>query len=234
MPQALQIPPFEPQIKRPPFIPYDVPQMWNEDSFYARKTATASDAFRAKRTPGWDQALKAGQSAILDDVKGDSTLMPMVQSEAIRAGLGSSLAAFGDQSNTSALEPDSAATARVSTNLFGTANAMNQQIRDNRYRALQVGDQLFPETQVGLSGTDAATIFGANTLGKNEWNDADYHDKEENERLNWRVQVENLRTQAQQQNTDAAASAQSKAAGQQALVQGGAAVAGVAVLAIAL
>lgn len=224
---------FEQDVKRPKFIPYDLQAIDNASAKTALATYARSDAIRARQRPDWDRALKLGEQGIAQDAAGDSTLLPAAQAEAMRAGVGDSLAAFGDTGG-STLAAGSAATAKVSQNLFGSVNALGQQIRDNRTRALTLGDQLFPERQIGLSGDDAAGIVASNTSGLNSWKEADFRDKLESERLNWRVQNENTRTQVETANNNAAGAAQAGAAKQQAFIQGGAAIAGVAVLAIAL
>lgn len=232
--RAPQIPDFQPDTQRPPFIPYDLGQMQSTAQNTALQTLGATNRARANLNPDWDRALKLGAAGMASDAAGDTTLLPAAQAEAMRSGISGALGSFGDAGATPTLDATSAATGRVSQSIFGSVNALGQQVRDNRYRALQVGNQIFPDTQIGLSGQDAALISGANTLGYNSFNEANFRDAREDERLNWRVHAENIRTQVQQSNIDAQASAQSDAVGQQALVQGGAAVAGVAVLAIAL
>lgn len=232
MATALQLKPFDPKATMPPFTPYNGPGMQYDATQTAEQTAEQSKAFQKTITPGWSAALKVGQQDILNDATGDTTLNPEMQSQAIRAGISGSLNSFGDQGAT--LTPGSAATANVSTNLFGDANALDQQVRSNQYRALTVGNQLFPEQQIGLSGEDAAAIDASNTQGQNSYNQAQYDNTLENERFNYNVQADNLQTTAQQNNINAQASAAASANTQQTAIEGGAAVAGIAVLAIAL
>lgn len=232
MASAAQLPAFKPTAVRPALVPYDLNQLQSDAVNTSTATIQASDALQKQRNPQWAQALKVGQQDILNDVTGDTMLNPEMQADAISAGIGSSLAAFGDQSPT--LTAGSAGSARVSQNLFGTANALDQQIRSNRNQALSIGNQLYPEAQIGLSGEDAAAVDATNTQQQNAWNEANYEDQLGNQRFNYQVRADNLIARTQQNNINEQASAENKANQQSTMIQGGAAIAGVAVLAIAL
>ena len=111
---------------------------------------------------------------------GNHTLMPQLQSEMMRAGLGNTLGAFGDTGNT--LGIGSAGEASVARNLgLGIMGFQNNELaqyqqRFNNNQALKAStgasigevDQLAPHRTFGMSGSDIANL----TLGQNATNNA--------------------------------------------------------------
>lgn len=198
----------------PEFIPYDYDQMQSRAVPEDRAYYNRSDADYKRRHPGMLRAEHSYEDMVADQLGG--SLDDQMQNEFMTAGLGDALSAFGD---TSALAPGSGAEASV-------ARGLGMRIQDYQNQSitrLMGAESLFPRRTFGMSGRDYALMSMLNTAGENNWNQANYAND-----------VNQTMFGYQQEAMSANAEAAGEASQQSAMMQGGAAVAGTVVLAIAL
>lgn len=227
---AVKIPEFKPEAKMPALVPFNIAELDNQAKRYDEWGYARSDADFKKRRPGTFSAEKAFDASVAKDWTGDTELMPEIQSEFMRAGLGSALGAFGDTGPV--LGPNSAGEANVARNLGLKIADFQDRNRKNRMGSLAMAEEIFPRRTFGISGQDAALASMLNTQGMNSWNQAQYGDQIQQEQYNHRIATENLRTQQLGANANAAAGAQEDAAEKQAAMGAVSAVAGIALLAL--
>ncbi len=223
------MPSFTPP-ERPEFEPYGSADTLNLGgisnldtlgNFYDRQFYRRSDADYKRRHGGILQAEKLFEDSVLQDQRGDSELMPAIQNEFMRAGLADALTAFGGTPGT--LAPGSAGEASVARNLGVSVLGFQDRNRRNRQQSLLTAETLFPRRSFGVSGADAVTLSMLNTQGQNNYNQAGYA-------TDLQLAQSQYNQQIGQENADAAASAGQTGA----MVEGGAAIASAAVLALAL
>lgn len=173
-----------------------------------------SDADFKNRHGATVAAEKLFENQTLQDQKGESELMPAIQGEFMRAGLGSALDAFGDGA---VLAPGSAGEASVARNLGMNIMGFQDRNRQNRQQSLKLAEELFPRRKFGLDGSDFAAITAANNMGLNNQNQANYANEVQASQFNYRVGAENQNATTAQNNANAQASAQAKAQQAQAM-----------------
>lgn len=225
----MKIPSFKPNTTMPDLVPYRAGQVNQTATQYDVNSYAASDADFKKRHKPIVSAEKALEQSVAKDWTGDTTLMPQMQSEFMRSGLEGALDTFGDTGPT--LAPNSAGEAKVARNLGLDIMQFQDRNRQNRERSLSMAEQIFPRRQFGITGEDAGILSMLNTQGQNSWNQAWYGDQIQQQQLNHRIGVENMRAEQGQENANAAAGAQADASKKQAMI-GGAAIAGIALIAL--
>lgn len=203
----------------PPPMPAYVPQNITDIKKQALKSDTTgfatSDADFAKRHPELLGAEKAFELQTEKDQTGNTELMPQLQSEYMRSGLGNALGAFGDTGPT--LAPGSSGEADVARNLGMDIQGFQQQNRQNREQSLGLAEGLFPRRQFGLTGEDTANLLTTNNLGQNNFNQANYAVQAGVAQTNYLAQAQNANAQTAQANVNAQAAATRQAASQQAI-----------------
>lgn len=201
---GFQLPPM------PDFIPADVGAIRKHVEDQNREQYRLSDQDFSKRHGDTVAAEKIAESNALRDQKGNSTLLPQMQAELIKAGLGDALNSFGDTGAN--LEHGSAGEASVATNLGLGINNFQQQNRANAAGSLSQIEALFPRRQFGLTGDDVAGLDLANTQGQNNFNQANYASTVQQQQYNQRLDADALKTQVGQNNVAAQAGAENNAA----------------------
>lgn len=207
-------PPFEPGTEFPTYI--------SPDRFAFAEGAAAGDKAYYQRSDqdfkrrhrGLFTAEKLFEAQTLKDQQGESELTPALQAEFVRSGLIGANSSLGDVTGT--LAPGSGTEAAVARNLGLSIMGFQDRNRQNRQQSLTIAEQLFPRRTFGLSGSDLANL----ELAK-------YNADVGREELNWRNEANNNAAAIGQGNADAQADAQKK----QAMIAGGAAIAGTLVLA---
>lgn len=203
-----------PEFKRtalPQFIPVKFGDVNNSAITADEAAYLRSDADFARRNPELVKANKMFKSSVLKDQEGDSELMPQVQNEFMRAGLAEALASFGGTEDTSTLAPGSAGEASVARNLgVGILNLQDRN-RRNRNESLSIAARLFPKRQIGLTGSDAASIEIANTNQTNATLQAEYEAEVAAKNKNYDINAQNTNSMVQAENAAAAANAEANA-----------------------
>jgi len=156
----------------PKYIPVDLNNLQNTAVNYDTTAYGLSDRDFKRRHRPILQSEKLFEQGVLRDQQGDSELMPAIQNEYMRAGIGGALSAFGDTPGT--LAPGSAGEASVARNLGLSITGFQDRNRANRERSLALAEQLFPRRTFGLTGADAAGVETANIAGLNAQNQAEY------------------------------------------------------------
>lgn len=202
----------------PPFMPYDrsILQALGVagDTEYYR----LSDADFARRHPQLRQAERLFEDQTLKDQSGDSSLLPAMQGEFMRAGLSGALDTLGDASavdgavSRGTLAPGSKGEAILGRSLGANIGAFQDRNRQNRLTSLTTAEQLFPRRTFGLSGADFANVEIANTAGQNNWNQADYATRFQTDEFNYLVDAQNRAADVLQHNQGVMANAQQSGA----------------------
>lgn len=156
----------------PEYIPLNLDELQNTAVNYDTRAYGLSDANFKRRHRPLLKAEKLFERQVLADQKGESELMPALQNEFMRAGIGGALDAFGDTPGT--LAPGSAGEASVARNLGINIMGFQDRNRENRQRSLLIAEELFPRRQFGLTGADAVNVMAANNAGENNANQAAY------------------------------------------------------------
>lgn len=210
--------------KYPSYIPQDFNSL-NSKAIAADGLAYArSDEDFSKRHGNIVEAERLFEDGVLRDQRGDSELSPAIQSEFMRAGLQGSLGAFGDSPGT--LAPGSAGEASVARNLGLKIAAFQDRNRENRERSLGLAEQMFQRRKIGLSGEDAAVIEAANVKNTNDWNQGKFQSDVQKEQYKYNTKLAKHNAWMAQQNADAAGDSSQDSA----MISGGAAIAGLALL----
>lgn len=203
-------------VFRPPTLPDYIPFNWaghqkdaidQDTMFYAR-----SDRDFKKRHKPIVEAEKLFEASVLKDQQGDTTLMPQIQNELMRAGIAGSLDAFGDVGGGSVLAPGSAAEASVARNLGLGIMDFQDRNRRNRERSLSIAEDIFPRRTFGMSGQDWVTHAISENEARNAWNAANYEREFQAEAARVGQQAQTNNAIAQSQNAQAAAKAEADAA----------------------
>lgn len=192
MPKPLM---FDPIAANPAAVAFD-------KSYYAK-----SDEDFRQRHPLMIGAEKAFEEQVAKDQTGETELMPAMQSEFMRAGLGKSLDAFGGVGGT--LAPGSAGEAAVARNLGHDIMGFQDRNRKNRNESLLMGEQIFPRRAFGMSGQDLVSALIANTQTQNNSNQAKFE-----------TQAQQAQQATNQANVDAQAEAARSVAMAQAIASG--------------
>lgn len=186
---------FDPVAVNPAAVQFD-------KEYYAK----SDDDFR-QRHPLMVGAERAFEKQAAKDQTGDTELMPAVQSEFMRAGLGKSLDAFGGVGGT--LAPGSAGEAAVARNLGLDIAGFQDRNRTNRTNSLLTAEQLFPRRAFGMSGQDLVSALIANNQTTNNFNQAKFQ-----------TQAQQAQQATNQANVNAQADAARSAAMAQAIASG--------------
>ncbi len=194
-----------------------------DTAFYNR-----SDKDFKKRHGATAEGEKLFEAQTLKDQKGENELLPAVQNEFMRAGITDTLGSLGDSTGT--LAPGSAGEAAVARNLGTSILGFQDRNRNNRQTSLAMAETLFPHREIGMSGKDVAGIQVADSMSINNWNQADYANKVQQEQFNYRIGQENARGAQTEENAQSQAAAEKKSANTQMAVGGGVAVLGIALL----
>lgn len=197
----------------PEFKPYDIQMLDTGGAAMDRQYYQRSDQDFKRRHKGLFKANKLFEASVLKDQEGESELMPAIQSELTRAGLGSALGAFGDAPGT--LKAGSAGEASVARNLGLGVMQFQDRNRANRMGSLGLANGLFQPRTFGLSGENAVQLAMQNTTNENNYNQANFANQ---------MQMAQYNQQAGAQGE--AADAQKK----QAMIAGGAAILGTVAL----
>lgn len=220
-------PTFQPPAM-PPFIPINLgmagKQAYKDDARYYGR----SDVDFKKRHPEVVGAEDLFQKGLLKDWEGESTLMPQIQTEFMNAGISNSLDAFGDTPGT--LAPGSAGEAGVARNLGLSVMGFQDRNRTNRETSLKTAEDVFPRRTFGLDGQTQLMLSMLNNQGTNNWNQADYANRFQTAQLNFNTGRQQAANNVQQGNAEAAAGAQADAQKKQAMIAGGAAIAGALII----
>lgn len=210
-------------IFRPPTLPNYIPFDYNDaqkkaitgdTEFYQR-----SDADFKRRHGSLVQAEKLFETSVLKDQQGEHELMPQVQGELMRAGIGSALDSFGDGSTSGApLAPGSAGEASVARNLGLGVLDFQDRNRRNRERSLSIAEDLFPRRTFGMAGQDIVSHLVSENQNQNAFNAAQYERQYQAEAAKVGQQAQINNATAQSQNAAAAAQAEADAARTQAIV----------------
>lgn len=209
-----RLPEFKPPAL-PSYVPFDFNKV-NPDAIDADLAAYGrSDADYKRRHPGVVGAEGLFEQSVLNDQRGDTTLLPAIQSELFRAGVGGSLAAFGD--TRPVLAPGSAGEANVARHLGLGVMDFQDRNRRNRERSLTIAEEIFPRREIGMSGQDLAMTSLSDTIAKNEFNAANYAAEAGAYEKNYAINAENMNAGTKEANDLAAAQAASEAAKAQAL-----------------
>lgn len=201
--------PFTPP-PMPAFIPANIKGVGNDAARADTAAYARSDADFGTRHPLLLSAEKAFEKQTAADQTGNTELMPEVQNEFMRAGLGNALGAFGDTSGT--LAPGSSGEASVARNLGLKILDFQNMNRQNRQNSLQLAEGLFPRRQIGLTGADVTNLSLANLSGQNNWNQDEYGVQLQAAQNNYNAQQGFQNSQIQQGNVNAQAAATSRAA----------------------
>lgn len=196
--------------KMPKYIPADFYKLNQEATRLDTNYFRHSDTDFAERHPGTVAAEKAFEAQTAKDQVGDSQFLPQMQQEALRAGLGSSLAAFGDAGPV--LARGSGAEADVAKNLGLSVLAFQDRNRQNAQQSLSLAEQIFPRRQFGLTGKDYTGISLGNLSAQNAWNQANHAATVDELEFNAKLAAGNQATALQQGNAQAAAGAQASQA----------------------
>lgn len=222
--KSLKLPPM------PSYQPYDLNKIYAQSVAWDQSGYKLSDEDFLKRHPELVQGEKLFETQTLQDIEGERELMPAIQSEFMRAGLGRSLSAFGGIGPT--LKPGGAGEASVARNLGLSIASFQDRNRQNRLQALTTAEQIFPRRQFGLTGESAAMLNMLNTQGVNEWNQANYANTVQNKQFNFRLKYEQMAAAQQAANANAQAQSQAGAGRQSAYIAAGTAVALAAAVAL--
>ncbi len=193
----------------PEFKPLNIGQNLILGNDYDRRYYQASDKDYKRRHAPMVQAEKIFEGQTLKDQQGDSELMPALQNEFQRAGIGQALSSFGG--DPSVLTPGSGGEASVARNLGSSIMGYQDRNRRNRMESLLTAESIFPRRTFGLSGQDVVNLNMQNAMNENNYNQAKYSNQ---------VQEQQYNTQESAQGQ--AADAQKK----QAMIAGGAAILG--------
>lgn len=193
----------------PGYVPVNIQKLQNKTLNYDNKAYQLSDADFKRRHSPLVQAEKLFEAQTLQDQQGESELMPAVQNEFMRAGIGNALDAFGDTPGT--LAPGSAGEASVARNLGLNILDFQDRNRNNRQQSLITAEQLFPRRNFGLSGADAGAVYSGNVGGRNAWNQANYASKVQGLQFNATGGQNFANAQQAQLNTNATAQAMAEA-----------------------
>jgi hypothetical protein len=189
----------------PKYIPVNLGTLQNKTVKFDKEAYRLSDADFKKRHGGIVAAENLFEDQVLKDQQGESELMPAVQNEFTRAGIGGALAAFGG--NTGTLAPGSAGEAAVARNLGNSIVGFQDRNRTNRERSLLMAENLFNRRNIGISGADAGGVYAANVGGKNAWNQADFANTVQEMQFNATGGQNFANAQTAQMNTNAQAQA---------------------------
>lgn len=209
-------------VFRPPTLPNYIPfdfsgtnkeAIKQDQEFYQR-----SDVDFKRRHAPIVQAEKLFESSVLKDQRGEHELMPQVQNELMRAGIGGALSSFGDKALSAPLEAGGAAEASVARNLGLGVRDFQQQNRDNRERSLTIAEDIFPRRTFGMSGGDFATHAVSDVQNRNAWAGANYEREFQAEAAKVGQQTQMNNATAQSQNALAASQAEADAARTAAIV----------------
>lgn len=203
--------------KLPGFNPPNMPGYTPFNFDGTQKDAIAEDVaaykrsdrdFATRHAPIVD-AERIFEDSVLKDQKGDSTLLPAIQSELTRAGIAGSLDAFGDTGAT--LAPGSAGEANVARNLgIGVMNFQDRN-RKNRMQSLVTAEDLFPRREFGMNGEDKALTALSDTVNQNAFNQGNYAAEVGAYEKNYEINAANQNNATTQANQLAAAQAAAKA-----------------------
>jgi DNA polymerase III psi subunit len=202
----------------PDYIPYDRNELQRLGVKQDRTYYGLSDSDFRKRHKPLLSAEKLFETQTLKDQTGNTELMPALQGEFMRAGIGDALAGFGDPASVDGaitggtLAPGSAAEASVARALGNSVEGEQQRNRANRLASLTTAESLFPRRSFGLSGSDVANLEIANTAGLNNWNQADYATQFQTDQYNYLVQAQNRAADAAEHNQGIMANAQKRGA----------------------
>lgn len=218
-----QLPEFKPP-PMPNYTPFDF-QGTQKGAIAEDKAAYArSDKDFATRHAPTVQAEKLFEEQTLKDQKGDSELMPAIQSALTRAGIQGSLQSFG--ANGGNLEPGSAGEANVARNLGVGVMQFQDRNRQNRQQSLGLAEQIFPRRQFGMNGSDFAMTALQDAVNQNQFNQANYQAQTGVYEKNYDINAANKNATVQSQNALAQANAEAKAAQTQAYTQAATSVLG--------
>jgi len=202
----------------PKYIPYDQNQIQNLGVAQDQTYYGLSDADFKKRHAPLLSAEKLFENQTLKDQTGDTELMPALQGEFMRAGIGGALSSFGDATTADGavtggtIAPGSAGEASVARNLGNDIMGFQDRNRRNRLTSLTTAESLFPRRAFGLSGSDAANLSIANTAGENNWDQADYASQFQTDQYNYLVEAQNRAADSQEHNQGIMANAQKRGA----------------------
>lgn len=198
----------------PAYVPYDPAALQTAGVAADQQYYKLSDQDFQNRDPNVLAAEKQFQSNALADQSGNTTLLPQLQNEYMRSGLAGALGSFGGGASTAGgvLAQGSGAEADVARSLGIQIDQFDQQTRQNAANSLTLDEQISPRRAFGLSGSDVANIDTANTLGQNNWNQANYATNFQVDELNWLNQAQNTQAQAQAHNEGVLANAQANGA----------------------
>ena len=199
--------PFQPG-PMPAYVPLNIGQIENQAVNADTQGFKLSDTDYAARHPEMVQAEGLFANRTRQDQIGESELSPAIQSEFMRAGLSSSLGSMGDLANTNVLTPGSGGEAAMARNLGLSIMEFQDRNRANRERSLTVADQLFPRRQFGLTGSNVANLMATNNASQNNWNQANYASQVGIAGTNLGIAQNAAASQVQNNNAQAAASAQ--------------------------
>lgn len=218
-----QLPEFRPPPV-PGYVPFDFTgtqagAIAQDRGFYRR-----SDRDFKRRHKPIVEAEKIFEASVLQDQKGDRELMPQVQAELMRAGVGNALGAFGDTGAN--LTPGGAGEASVARNLGLGILGFQDRNRANRERSLSLAEDIFPRRTFGMSGQDFALTALSDTANRNAFNSANYAAEAGTYQKNYEIDAENKNARIQSNNELAAATAAADAARRKATTEAVTSIAG--------
>lgn len=163
-----------------------------------------SDQDFARRNPNLVKANKMFQQRALDAQSGTDVL-PEIQNMWMRSGIARTLGSFGDNTGTLAL--GSAGEANLARNLGINMLDFQRQNEDRANQYIGLGNSLFERRDFGMGGEGAVQLALANIAGKNNFNQAVYANKVQNEQFNAGVDAQNSATAASNRNSQIAGGA---------------------------
>lgn len=191
--------------RMPAYVPADVRGLDRDVTRQDQIGYNRSDLDFLRRHPELRGGEKQFEHLTAQDQFGDSRFMPQLQSEAVNAGLGLTLDAFGDQGPI--LARGSAGEARVAQNLGTSIIGFQDRNRQNAERSLSLAEQIFPRRTIGLSGSDIGKIELGNLSARNAWNQANYASKVGQQQFNQSIAAGNQANAISQANANAQAAA---------------------------
>lgn len=226
---------FKTSYQMPPYSEMSVAALRKKAINADTQMFQRSDADFKKRHGGIVSAEKALEAGVANDFRGESTLMPQMQAELMKAGLSKSLDNLGDTMTSEGvsgetLKAGSAGEANLAAELGIGIAGFQDRNRKNREATLGLAETLMPRRTFGFGGNAETMIEMMNKGNQNAWNQAWFADKRNAEQFKWGLNQQNKQAGVAQGNSDAAADA----AEEEAMISGGAAIASAAIIALCL
>lgn len=194
----------------PAYVPFDFQGTQKGAIEEDRLAYKRSDDDFARRHAPTLSAEKLFEQSVLDDQKGDKTLMPAIQNEFMRAGIGGALGSFGDTGAN--LTPGGAGEAAVGRNLGMSIEGFQDRNRANRQQSLATAESIFPRREFGMNGSDFALTALQDAVNQNAQNTAKYQAETGAYQANYQINATNQNAATQSQNALVQANAEADAA----------------------